>query len=96
MPHHHAEFLRLRGCVQLANEAGAAGEADLRAAIKALTAFGAVPSRARAEAALAVHLAAHGERVEAAALAAAAADTFRALGATTWLTEFGYPAAPVG
>ncbi|WP_245857722.1 adenylate/guanylate cyclase domain-containing protein [Mumia flava] len=88
---HHAERLRLSGTVAAADPSSdpALVEADLRAAVSELSDFGAPPSRARAEATLGRWLGSRGRADEADALLLSAAGTFRELGATRWLDEFG-------
>jgi class 3 adenylate cyclase/tetratricopeptide (TPR) repeat protein len=94
-----AELPRLRALVAIAAgdpTTGAAIEADLRAAITGLGDFGAVPHRARAEAALAGRLARHGPHPEADVLAASARATFDRLGARAWLAAPGAPGPSAG
>ena len=79
-----AQLLRLRGTAAAAGHAEAAEE-DLRGAIGALDALGALPYAARAQAVLSALFRATGRPAEAETLHAAARSTFAALGARHWL-----------
>jgi tetratricopeptide (TPR) repeat protein len=86
-----AELPWLRGSIEaldpesVADPAGI--ERDLRDAIAALAAFGAVPFRARAQATLGLWLTRHGRSAEAAPHLSAARETFTELRATAWLRD---------
>jgi hypothetical protein len=80
-----SEFLRLRATY--AADAQTDPDGDLRQAIAGLGAFGAVFSRAQAEAVLAERLAGRGEHEKAAPLLESARATFTELGATPWIAR---------
>jgi hypothetical protein len=86
-----AELSWLRGSIEALDPASTADpidvERDLRDGIDALDEFGAVPFRARAQAALGIWLTRQGRTPEAAALLTAARDTFTELRASAWLRE---------
>jgi hypothetical protein len=81
----------LRGTIEALDPDSAAEpadvERDLRDAIDALGAFGAVPFRARAHATLGIWLTRQGRAAEAAPLLTAARETFTELRATAWLRD---------
>jgi class 3 adenylate cyclase/tetratricopeptide (TPR) repeat protein len=80
-----SEFLRLRATY--AADAQTDPDGDLRQAIAGLGAFGAIFSRAQAEAVLAERLAGRGEHEKAASLLESARATFTELGATPWIAR---------
>ncbi|HEX7195922.1 MAG TPA: hypothetical protein VF364_03705, partial [Candidatus Limnocylindria bacterium] len=81
-----AQWLRLRGLVAAARGADPADvEADLRAGIDALAAYGAVGEVARAQEELARWLVDQGRLDDAAPLLVAARTTYAEIGATGWL-----------
>jgi hypothetical protein len=88
-----AQLPRLRATLALADPATATDEAaverDLREAIDALEAYGAVPDRARAQLVLGRWLADSGRPAEAAPLLAAARATFAELGMVVEQAESG-------
>jgi len=88
---HVAERRRLAAAVAAADPESdpAVVESELTAAITVLDAWGAVPTRARAEATLGCWLRSHGRDDEAQPLLASARQTFTELEATAWLAEFG-------
>jgi class 3 adenylate cyclase len=85
-PYVEAQFLRLRGMAALDNDPVAA-EADLRAAVAALTAFGAPFVRAQAEFTLSGILAGTDHEREAGEFMERARETFTSLGAKPWLAR---------
>jgi tetratricopeptide (TPR) repeat protein len=86
-PYVHAEMLRLRGLAGLESADPAAVEADLRAAIDELGAFGVPFRRAQAQLALGRLLVKQGRGDEAAEAIQRARETFEALGAKPWVAR---------
>jgi tetratricopeptide (TPR) repeat protein len=86
-----AQLPRLRGTIEALDPAAKADpaviEQDLLDGITLLDSFGAVPDRARAQAALGVWLTRHGRAADAAPHLTAARETFTELRATAWLRE---------
>jgi class 3 adenylate cyclase/tetratricopeptide (TPR) repeat protein len=83
-----AQWLRLRGLVGAARgDDPSTVEADLRAGIEALQAFGAVGERARAEEELARWLVEQDRPAEAAPLVVSARETYVEIGAEGWLAR---------
>jgi tetratricopeptide (TPR) repeat protein len=86
-----AQLPRLRGTIEALDPASKADpaviEQDLLDGITLLDSFGAVPDRARAQAALGVWLTRHGRAADAAPHLTAARETFTELRATAWLRE---------
>ncbi|HKC29095.1 MAG TPA: adenylate/guanylate cyclase domain-containing protein [Jatrophihabitans sp.] len=86
-----AQLPRLRGTIEAFDPAStcdpAVIERDLLEGIALLDAFGAVPDRGRAQAALGIWLAQHGRSEAAVAHLAAARDTFAELRAAAWLRD---------
>ena len=83
-----AQWLRLRGLVGAAHGADpSVVEADLRAGIEALGAFGAVGERARAQEELARWLVEQNRADDAAPLVVAARETYAEIGADGWLAR---------
>jgi tetratricopeptide (TPR) repeat protein len=86
-PYVHAELLRLRGLAGLESGEPAAVEADLRAAIDELRAFGVPFRRAQAQLSLGRLLVKHGRGDEAAEAIQQARETFETLGAKPWVAR---------
>ena len=87
-----ALLLLVRGLIGAAGADTPSGvEADLRAAITALDAYGAIPMRARTQQALGEWLLGQGQVDEAAEILAAARATYQELGAAGWLARLGAP-----
>jgi tetratricopeptide (TPR) repeat protein len=83
-----AQWLRLRGLVGAARgDEPSTVEADLRAGVEALGAFGAVGERARAQEELARWLVEQDRAVDAAPLVVAARETYAEIGAGGWLSR---------
>jgi hypothetical protein len=86
-----AELPRLRGTIEALDPASTTDPADIEhdllAGIAALEAFGAVPDRARAQAALGMWLTRQGRSGDATPHLAAARTTFTELRATAWLRD---------
>ena len=87
-----AELPRLQGLLSAAQ--GGDPVPQLRHAIDALGAFGAIPHQARTQHALATWLKDHNRHTEAQPLIAAAAAAYQHLGATNWLTQLTNQTAP--
>ena len=83
-----AQWLRLRGLVGAARgDDPSTVEADLRAGIEALDAFGAIGERARAQEELARWLIGQDRALDAEPLLAAARATYNEVGAAGWLQK---------
>ena len=81
-----AQLLWLRGLLGAARgDTPVDVEADLRAGVAALEAFGAIPARAQAEQQLGRWLASQGRHAEAETLISRARSTYAEIGATAWL-----------